>query len=64
MKMRQSRLSRNSSLGMIALGVFTLIFLSGLVGLILIVIGVIMYQFYRRQATQPPRSEPSPVNGP
>jgi len=44
-----SRLSRGSSLGMILLGVVTLLFVSGLVGLILIAIGGVMYWFYRRQ---------------
>ena len=48
-KVRHSRLSRNSSLGMIILGVITLLFVSGFVGLILIVIGAVMYQVYRRQ---------------
>jgi len=46
---KHSRLSRGSSLGMILLGVITLLFVSGLVGLILIAIGGVMYWFYRRQ---------------
>jgi hypothetical protein len=48
-KVRHSRLSRNASLGMIILGVLTLLFVSGFVGLILILIGALMYWFYRRQ---------------
>ena len=47
-KIKHSRLSRGSSLGMVLLGVFTLLFVSGFVGLILIVIGLVMYWFYRR----------------
>jgi hypothetical protein len=46
---KHSRLSRGSSLGMILLGVLTLVFVSGFFGLVLIVIGLVMYQFYRRQ---------------
>jgi len=46
---RHSRLSRASSLGMILLGVVTFLFVSGGVGLILIVIGLVMFWFYRRQ---------------
>lgn len=47
---KHSRLSRGSSLGMILLGVITLLFVSGFVGLIIIAIGVAMYWFYRRQS--------------
>jgi len=46
---KHSRLSRGSSLGMILLGVLTLLFVSGFVGLILIFVGLVMYWFYRRQ---------------
>ncbi|HUK75489.1 MAG TPA: hypothetical protein VLU99_06815 [Nitrososphaerales archaeon] len=47
-KIKHSRLSRGSSLGMILLGVLTLLFVSGFFGLILIAIGLVMYWFYRR----------------
>jgi len=47
-KIKHSRLSRGSSLGMILLGVLTLLFVSGFAGLIMIVIGFVMYRFYRR----------------
>ncbi len=46
---RHSRLSRYSSIGMILLGVFTLLFVSGFFGLVLIIIGSVMYWFYGRQ---------------
>jgi hypothetical protein len=46
---RHSRLSRSSSLGMILLGVVTFLFVSALIGLILMAIGVLMFWFYRRQ---------------
>ncbi|MDA4115894.1 MAG: hypothetical protein OK442_05005 [Thaumarchaeota archaeon] len=49
-KIKHSRLSRGSSLGMILLGVLTLLFVSGFFGLILIAIGLVMYWFYRRGA--------------
>lgn len=54
---KHSRLSRGSSLGMILLGVLTLLFVSGFVGLILIAIGLAMYWLYRRQ------SRPSQARG-
>jgi hypothetical protein len=47
-KIKHSRLSRGSSIGMILLGVLTLLFVSGFVGLILIAIGAVMYWFYKR----------------
>ena len=47
-KIKHSRLSRGSSLGMIVLGVLTLLFVSGFVGLCLIAVGAVMYWFYRR----------------
>jgi hypothetical protein len=46
---KHSRISRGSSIAMMLLGVITLLFVSGLVGLILIAIGGVMYWFYRRQ---------------
>ncbi len=46
---RHSRLSRYSSIGMVLLGVFTLLFVSGFYGLVLIIIGAVMYWFYGRQ---------------
>lgn len=46
---RHSRLSRYSSIGMILLGVFTFPF-DGFFGLVLIVLGVVMYWIYRRQS--------------
>jgi hypothetical protein len=49
---KHSRLSRGSSFGMILLGVFTLLFVSGFIGIILIVIGFVMYQIYRRQTVR------------
>lgn len=59
---KHSRLSRGSSLGMILLGVLTFLFVSGFVGLIIIVVGLVMYWFYRRQtmssaASSQPRVE-------
>ncbi len=47
---KHSRLSRGASLGMILLGIITLLFVSGFVGLIFIVVGAAMYWFYRRQS--------------
>ena len=47
---KHSRISRGSSIGMLLLGVVTLLFVSGLLGLILIAIGAVMYWFYRRQS--------------
>ena len=44
----RSRLSRYSSIGMMALGIVTLLFVSILVGMILTGIGLLMYFFYRR----------------
>ena len=55
---RHSRLSRGSSIGMILLGVLTLLFVSGFVGLILILVGLVMYWFYRRQTKGEARSAP------
>ena len=46
------RLSRYSSIGMMLLGVVTLLFVSGFFGLVLIVIGAIMYRYYRRQTAR------------
>jgi hypothetical protein len=51
--LKHSRLSRGSSLGMIVLGLITLLFVSGFVGLIFIAVGVVMYWFYRRQSRPP-----------
>ncbi len=48
-KIRHSRLSRNSSLGMIGLGVITFLFVSAGVGIILMIVGLVMFWFYRRQ---------------
>jgi len=48
-KVRHSRLSRNSALGMIILGLFTFLFFSELLGMVLALIGATMYWFYRRQ---------------
>lgn len=44
-----NRLTRYSSIGMMLLGVFTLLFVSGFIGVVLIVIGYVMYTYYRRQ---------------
>ena len=38
---------------MILLGVFTLLFISGFYGLILTLVGVVMFWFYRRQSGGP-----------
>lgn len=46
------RLTRSSSLGMMLLGLFTLLFVSGFIGIILIVIGFVMYRYYRRQTVR------------
>ena len=50
--MHHNRLTRYSSIGMMVLGLFTLLFVSGFVGLILIVIGYVMYRYYRRQTVR------------
>ena len=47
---RHNRLSRYSSLVMILLGLFALLFVSGFYGLIITTIGVVMFWFYRRQS--------------
>jgi hypothetical protein len=47
-KIKHSRLSRGSSLGMMLLGVLTLLFVSGFVGLCLIAVGLVMYWFYQK----------------
>lgn len=47
---KHSRISRGSSIGMLLLGVITLLFVSGFFGLILIAVGGVMYWFYRRQS--------------
>ncbi len=44
-----NRLTRYSSIGMMLLGLFTLLFVSGFIGIILIIIGYVMYTYYRRQ---------------
>jgi hypothetical protein len=49
-KVHHDRLTRYSSIGMMLLGLFTLLFVSGFVGIILIVIGFVMYRYYRRQS--------------
>ena len=46
---QHDRLTRFSSIGMMLLGLFTLLFVSGFIGLILIVAGYVMYRYYRRQ---------------
>jgi len=48
-KVHHDRLTRYSSIGMMLLGLFTLLFVSGFIGLILIVAGYVMYWYYRRQ---------------
>jgi len=50
---RHSRLSRTSSLGMMLLGVITLLFVQPGLGLILILVGLVMFWFYRRQTRGP-----------
>ena len=47
---RHDRLTRFASIGMMLLGLFTLLFVSGFFGIILTVIGLVMFFFYRRQA--------------
>lgn len=54
-KVKHSRLSRGSSLAMILLGLFTLLFVSGFVGLVLMLVGLVMYWFYRRQTKAAPK---------
>ena len=49
-KVHHDRLTRYSSIGMMLLGLFTLLFVSGFFGIILIVIGYVMYRYYRRQS--------------
>jgi len=49
-RVHHDRLTRYSSIGMMLLGLFTLIFVSGFFGIILIVIGYVMYRYYRRQS--------------
>jgi hypothetical protein len=51
-RVHHNRLTRYSSIGMMVLGLFTLLFVSGFVGLILIVIGYVMYRYYRRQTVR------------
>jgi len=51
-KVRGTRLSRNSSLGMTLLGVITFLFVSALIGIILIVVGLVMFWFYRRNSAR------------
>ncbi len=46
---RPSRISRSSSIGMILLGAITFLFVSALIGLILLAIGFVMFWYYRRQ---------------
>lgn len=48
------RLTRYSSLLMIALGVLTWVFVNGQLGAVLAVIGLLMYWIYRRQSARPP----------
>ena len=50
---RHGRLSYYSSLLMIALGLVTLLFISGFFGLILIVVGALMYRFARKGSSSP-----------
>jgi len=49
-KVHHDRLTRYSSIGMMLLGLFTLLFVSGFFGVILIVMGYVMYRYYRRQS--------------
>jgi hypothetical protein len=49
-RLEHDRLSRYSSIAMILVGVFTLLFVSGFFGLIITIVGVVMWWFYRRQA--------------
>jgi len=62
---RRGGLSYYSSLLMIALGVVTLLFVSGFFGLVLIVIGVLMYRYARKGARVPeaPSMPPGAVQG-
>lgn len=46
---RHSNLSRNSSIGMIVLGLLTFLILSWLIGLVMMAVGLVMYWFYRKQ---------------
>jgi MFS superfamily sulfate permease-like transporter len=43
------RLSRSSSILMILLGVFTWLFVNGVAGVIIAMVGLVMFWFYRRQ---------------
>ena len=52
-RVRRSRLPRASSLLMIALGIFALLFVSSTIGIALIVIGLIMYLVYGRITGRP-----------
>lgn len=56
---RHSRLSRYSSMGMILLGVLTWLFVNGILGPILLVIGLVMFWFYRRESRGAPSSQGS-----
>ncbi len=63
---RRSRLSLYSSVGMMGLGIITLLFVSILVGMILTAIGLLMYFFYRRlerRSQARAASGPSPGSG-
>jgi len=51
-KVHHNRLTRYSSIGMMLLGLFTLLFVSGFIGIILIVVGYVMYRYYRRQTVR------------
>ena len=59
-KIRHSRLSRNSSLGMVGLGVITFLFVSAGVGILIMIVGMVMFWFYRRQ-TRPSGSASEPA---
>jgi hypothetical protein len=50
---RHSRLPRYSSILMMALGVFTWLFVNGIGGAIIFLIGLAMYWLYRRQSRVP-----------
>lgn len=58
-RLQHDRLSRYSSIAMILVGVFTLLFVSGFFGLIITVVGVVMWWFYRRQARAAAEGSPA-----
>ncbi len=57
---RHGRLSYYASLLMMLLGVFTLLFVSGFFGIVLIVVGALMYRFYKKGSTEPKAPDSSP----